>query len=46
MAKVKARVTTTVRKSGSGVKAGSTMPKNVGGVVNAKVVAIVKKKNG
>lgn len=36
--KVKAKV------SKKPVKAGSTMPKNIGGIANAKVVAIVNKK--
>lgn len=41
----KAKVKTRVNKRP--VKAGRTMPKNVGGIANAKVVATVKKaKNG
>lgn len=45
MAKVKGKVKATTRRKP--VKAGHTMPKNVGGILNAKVVATVKKvKNG
>lgn len=45
MAKIKARISGVVKKKPK--KAGSTMPRNIGGYVNAKVVAIVKKnKNG
>jgi hypothetical protein len=45
MAKIKGRVAGSVKRKPK--KAGSTMPRNVGGYVNAKVVAIVKKrKNG
>lgn len=45
MAKIKAKTKAKVRKTAStlAVKAGSSMPKNVGGVVNVKVVAIVNK---
>ena len=48
MAVVKAKTKAKVKKKKPlAVKAGSTMPKNVGGVVNLKVVAIVNKyKNG
>lgn len=48
MAKIKAKTKAKVRKTAStlAVKAGSSMPKNVGGYVNAKVVVIVKKNNG
>lgn len=42
MAKASAKTTTKVKKKP--VKAGSSMPKNVGGIANAKVVAIVNKK--
>lgn len=43
----KATVKTTAKTKKKPVKAGSSMRKNVGGVVNSKVVAIVKKiKNG
>jgi hypothetical protein len=43
--KVKAKVKTSVKKKP--VKAGRTQPKNVGGILNHKVVATVKKiKNG
>lgn len=38
----KAKTIATVKKTP--VKAGQTMPKNIGGVANAKVVATVKKK--
>ena len=45
MAKVKGKVKASTRKKP--VKAGRTQPKNVGGIVNHKVVATVKKlKNG
>lgn len=37
--KAKAKIPTKVKP----VKAGRTMPKNVGGIANAKVVAIMKK---
>lgn len=46
MAKVKAKTRAKVKKKSNAVKAGSTMPRNVGGAINATVVAIVKKKNG
>ena len=48
MAKVKAKTKAKVKRTKPlAVKAGSTMPKNIGGVVNLKVVAIVDKyKNG
>lgn len=46
MAKVKAKTRAKVRRTSNAVKAGSTMPRNVGGAINAKVVAIVKKNNG
>lgn len=43
--KVKAKVNTSVKKKP--VKAGTSAPKNIGGIFNHKVVAIVKKtKNG
>lgn len=43
--KVKAKVKTSVKKKP--IKAGTKDPKNVGGILNYKVVAIVKKtKNG
>lgn len=42
MATIKASTKAKVKKKP--VKAGSTMPKNVGGVLNARVVAKVKKK--
>jgi hypothetical protein len=43
--RVKAKVSTSVKKKP--VKAGRTQPKNVGGILNHKVVATVKKiKNG
>lgn len=48
MAKVKGRFKTSIKRTP--VKAGRTMPKNIGGVANAKIVATVKKiksqKNG
>lgn len=45
MAKIKARTKATIKKGGRiPIKAGSTMPRNIGGYVNAKVVATVKKK--
>ena len=47
MAKIKAKTIAKVKRTApKAQKDGSTMPKNVGGYVNAKVVAIVKKKNG
>lgn len=43
--RLKAKVSTSVKKKP--VKAGHTQPKNVGGILNHKVVATVKKiKNG
>ena len=45
-AKVTARTKAKVKRTASNrVKAGSTMPRNVGGYVNAKVVAIVNSKS-
>ena len=45
MAKIKARTKATIKKGGRRpIKAGSTMPRNIGGIANAKVIAIVKKK--
>lgn len=41
--KVKAKGTVKAKVKKKPVKAGSTMPKNVGGVVNVKVVATAKK---
>lgn len=41
----KAKTGVTVKKRPP-VKAGSTMPKNIGGILNAKVVATVKKHKG
>lgn len=41
----KAKTGATVKKK-TPVKAGSTMPKNIGGIANAKVVATVKKIKG
>lgn len=49
MAKLVGRVSATIKKSGSRkpTKPGRVVPKNVGGIANAKVIAIVKKyKNG
>ena len=43
-AKVTARTIATVKKTP--IKAGRTMPKNIGGVANAKVVATVRKVKG
>lgn len=46
MARIKARTKPKVKRTANNrVKAGSTMPRNVGGYVNAKVVAIVKRKS-
>lgn len=46
MAKIKAKTRARVKRTSPvAIKAGSTMPKNIGGYVNAKVVAI-KKSNG
>lgn len=43
----KAKAITKAKVKKKPVKAGSTAPKNVGGVINAKLVATVKKyKNG
>jgi hypothetical protein len=42
MAKVKASIQAKVKRKP--IKPGSTMPKNIGGIVNARVVAYVKKK--
>ncbi len=43
----KAKATTKAKVKRKPVKAGSTMPKNIGGALNAKLVATVKKyKNG
>lgn len=43
--KVKAKVKTSAKKKP--VKAGTKAPKNIGGILNHKVIAIVKKtKNG
>lgn len=46
MAKLVGRVSATVKKSGSRklTKPGRTMPRNIGGIANAKLVAIVNKK--
>lgn len=44
MAKIKGRVVGSVKRKPK--KAGSTMPRNIGGAVNAKLVASVRKKNG
>lgn len=45
MVKVKGKVVAKVRKGGKKpLKAGRVMPKNIGGIANAKVVAIVKKR--
>lgn len=45
MAKTTAKVRAKVKKKP--IKAGSTAPKNIGGVANTKVIATVKKlKNG
>lgn len=47
MARVKAGTKAKLKKKGPPVKAGSTMSKNIGGIANAKLVAIIKKeKNG
>lgn len=46
MAKVKGKIAAKVKKSNkkAPVKAGSTMPRNVGGILNARVIAKTKKK--
>lgn len=45
MVKVKGKVKSSIKRKP--IKAGSTMPKNIGGVCNVKVVATAKKlKNG
>lgn len=46
MAKLVGRVSATVKKSVSRklTKPGRTMPRNIGGIANAKLVAIVNKK--
>lgn len=36
------KIKTKVVKGEKPIKAGSTMPKNIGGAINAKVVAIVR----
>jgi hypothetical protein len=41
MAKVKAKVVAKAKRKP--IKAGSTMPKNIGGAINAKLVATVNK---
>lgn len=41
MAKVKASIKSKIKRKP--IKAGSSMPKNIGGIVNARVVAYVKK---
>ena len=47
MAKIKAKTKTRVKRSQGPVKAGSSMSRNVGGIVNVKVVATSRKiKNG
>ena len=47
MAKIKAKTKSRVRKSRNTLKAGSSMPRNVGGILNAKVVVTARKsKNG
>ena len=43
MPSIKVKVKPSVKKKP--VKAGSSMPKNIGGAINVKVVAIVRKKN-
>lgn len=45
MASGKVKVRAKTKAKVSPVKAGRTMPKNIGGIANAKVVAIMKKKN-
>jgi hypothetical protein len=45
MARIKARTKPKVkRKASNGVKAGQSMPRNIGGAVNAKLVVSVNKK--
>jgi hypothetical protein len=47
MARIKARTKPKVKRTANKpVKAGQSMPRNIGGIANAKVVAIVRKKNG
>ena len=43
MVKVKGSIKAKVKRTNKPVKAGSEMPKNIGGAVNAKLVATVKK---
>lgn len=45
MGKVKVAAKTKAKVKNKPVKAGSTMPRNVGGALNAKLVATVKKKS-
>lgn len=47
MARIKARTKPKVKRTANRpVKAGQSMPRNIGGIVNAKIVAIMKNKNG
>ena len=46
MAKAKIVAKTKAKVKNSRKKAGSTMPRNIGGIANAKIVAIIKNKNG
>ena len=47
MAKIKAKTKARANRSQAPVKAGSSMARNVGGIVNVKVVATARKiKNG
>ena len=47
MAKIKAKTISRVKRTSPiALKAGSAMPRNIGGAINARVVATVRKKNG
>ena len=47
MMMVRIKATSKAEKSKSGVKAGHTAPKNVGGIINRKAIKIsAKRKNG
>ena len=47
MAKIKAKTRAKVKRTSPiALKAGSTMPRNIGGAINAKVVATVRRING
>ena len=44
MARVKGKLKATTKKKP--IKAGSTAPKNIGGILNYKLVALAKKRKG